>query len=140
MYICVIASVIVIVTVLLGRPFVLQVVMPHENCWKCLTANKDSLHETFAKCRYASWYQFFPPSASECDHGSLRQCLTHFVQPNLPLYTQFCHFISRSPGNPCLREDAGVVGRILYEALARNILYCTVLCWSGMLCYTYVRM
>jgi hypothetical protein len=50
---------------------------------------------------------------------SLRQCLTHFVQPSIP--PQVCLFISRPPGNPCLRDDAGnVVGQILWEALAKE--------------------
>ena len=70
---------------MLGRPFVLQVVVPHTSCWRSVTANRDSLSETLVRSRYASWYQFFPLNASECKHSSLRQCFTHFVQPNLAL-------------------------------------------------------
>ena len=70
---------------MLGRPFVLQVVVPHESCWRNIIGNKESLHESLVVCRYASWFQFFPLSASECKHSSLRQCLTYFVQDNLAL-------------------------------------------------------
>ena len=70
---------------MLGRPFVLQVVVPHASCWRSVTANRDSLRETLVRSRYASWYQFFPLNTSQCKHSSLRQCFTHFVQPNLAL-------------------------------------------------------
>ena len=64
--------------------------------------------------------QLIPLSASECQHGE--------DAVSLILYNPIllCHFMSCSPGNPCLRKDAGsVVEQILWEALAKQ--YLTVL-------------
>jgi hypothetical protein len=98
----------------LGRPFVLQVVVPRESCWQSVVANnKASVRETEVECRYGSLYQFFPLSGSDCKHPSSRECLTHFM---IILYNPVspAKFVISLRGNPCLRDDAASVeGQIL---------------------------
>ena len=63
---------------MLSRPFVLQIVVPYHNTWRIVTSNMDKLRHMLLKSDYASWYQLFPLSETDCRHRSMRQCLTNF--------------------------------------------------------------
>ena len=63
---------------MLSRPFVLQIVLPYHNTWRIVTSNMDKLRHMLLKSDYASWYQLFPLSETDCWHRSMRQCLTNF--------------------------------------------------------------
>ena len=63
---------------MLSRPFVLQIVVPYQNTWRIVTSNMDKLRHMLLNSDYASWYQLFPLSETDCQHRSMRQCLTNF--------------------------------------------------------------
>ena len=44
-------------------------------CWWFLVF--PSIQQTLQQSHHASWYQLFPLTASECQHRSLRYCLTY---------------------------------------------------------------
>ena len=50
----------------------------YHNTWRIVTSNMDKLRHMLLKSDYASWYQLFPLSETDCRHRSMRQCLTNF--------------------------------------------------------------
>ena len=64
---------------MLGGPFLLQIAVPNEAMWRTIQSQEVSIQQTLQQSQYASWYQLFPLTASECQHRSLRSCLTYLT-------------------------------------------------------------
>eukprot|EP00438_Fugacium_kawagutii_P033387 Skav211633 [mRNA] locus=scaffold2262:125553:128888:+ [translate_table: standard] len=59
---------------MLGRPFLLQIVLPKPLDWQQLQQHSEDVTHVFND--YASWYQLFPLTTHECRDRHLRHCLT----------------------------------------------------------------
>ena len=69
---------------MLEKPFNVQLVVPSEMLWTVVNDNRTTLNAALMKCEYASWYQLFPLTPSECKHRVLRSCFTNFSSPLFP--------------------------------------------------------
>ena len=91
---------------MLEKPFNVQLVVPSEMLWTVVNDNRTTLNAALMKCEYASWYQLFPLTPSECKHRVLRSCFTNFSSPLFPPSSAY--------DTTALWEDDGhAVGRTL---------------------------